>query len=212
MAKHRLINCDFINDMTNLTNNAKLLYLMLFINADDKGFVGNGEDIVKSLDNNDLENRNEINLSLLGNDYKSALNELIDKGLLYEFVSDHQKKVHLIIHWYFHNKLKKDLWTNYFKFLKLVDLVDNKYVLKKEKPLKEKEIKINENKLNEIKLNEINVEPISNSSNGLIPKGTTLKDYLSMCGVKSFNELSKEQIQEFDKYIACIPPYDIYKE
>lgn len=148
MARQRLLNCDFINDMTLVSNNAKLLYLMLFANADDKGFVGNALDIIDNLDKNDKEYRNEINLSLLENDYPSALNELVNKGLLYEFKSNHGNNVYLIRHWYYHNKLKTGLWTNYYKYLQKVEIVNNEYVLK-EKPLKEK--KVNENKLNEIK-------------------------------------------------------------
>ena len=132
-----------MNDMTKVSNKAKLLYFMLFINADDRGFVGNAEDIVKIL--------NENNKDGDGKDFGNALKELKRKGLIYEFTNRHECNVYLLIHWYYHNKYKKSVWTNYYKYYCLVDLVDNKYVLK-EKPLKEK---INENKLNEMKLNEI---------------------------------------------------------
>ena len=150
MPKQRLVNCDFINDMTKVSNKAKFLYLMLFVNADDKGFVGNSEEIIKSLNNNDQEYRNEINLELLDNDYVAALNELISKGLIYEFNNNHNNRVYLIRHWYYHNKLKQGLWTNYYKYSKLVEVVDNEYVFKKSKT--KEEDKLNQDKLNEIKL------------------------------------------------------------
>lgn len=150
MAKQRLINCDFINDMTEVSNKAKFLYLMLFVNADDKGFVGNAKDIIENIEKKNDE-KNEISLELLENDYESALHELVEKGLLYEFKSNHNNRVYLIRHWYYHNKLKYNLWTNYYKYLQMVEVVENEYVIKKreteKKPLKE-------NKLNEIKLNE----------------------------------------------------------
>ena len=38
-------------------------------------------------------------------------------------------KVHLIRHWFIHNKWRKGLWTNYGSFLKQVELVEGKYVL-----------------------------------------------------------------------------------
>ena len=150
MAKQRLINCDFINDMTEVSNKAKFLYLMLFVNADDKGFVGNAKDIIENIEKKNDE-KNEISLELLENDYVSALHELVEKGLLYEFKSNHNNRIYLIRHWYYHNKLKHNLWTNYYKYLQKVEVVENEYVIKKreteKKPLKE-------NKLNEIKLNE----------------------------------------------------------
>ena len=46
MATKRMINCDFLNASkfkTRLSNKAKLLYMYMFINADDKGFVDTTE-------------------------------------------------------------------------------------------------------------------------------------------------------------------------
>lgn len=150
MARQRLINCDFINDMTEVSNKAKFLYLMLFVNADDKGFVGNAKDIIENIEKKN-DKKNEISHELLENDYVAALHELVEKGLLYEFKSNHNNRIYLIRHWYYHNKLKNNLWTNYYKYLQKVEVVENEYVIKKreteKKPLKE-------NKLNEIKLNE----------------------------------------------------------
>lgn len=164
MAKQRLINCDFINDsafIDQTSNKAKLLYLIMFANADDKGFVGNAKNIVESLQKNDSEFRNEINLELLENDYVAALRELVDKGLLFVFENKHNNKVYLIRHWYFHNKYKNGLRTNYYKYLNQVEVVDNEYVLKKSNTKENN--KLNEIKLNEIKLNEKN-DPKSNVS------------------------------------------------
>ena len=54
MAKHRLISCEFINAASfknSLSNRAKLLYLLMFVNADDKGFVDTTDDIINALEN-----------------------------------------------------------------------------------------------------------------------------------------------------------------
>lgn len=165
MARQRLINCDFLNDSAfkeDTTNKAKLLYLMMIINADDKGFVGNTRNIINSLQNNDTKFRNEINLQLLQNDYESALEELIEKGFLYEFINKHHNKVHLIRHWWYHNKMKKELWTNYYKYSKLVEVEDNEYVLKKSKTKENN--KINQDKLNQNNINQDKIR-YSNDNN-----------------------------------------------
>ena len=160
MAKQRLLNCDFINDsafIDDTSNKAKLLYLIMFVNADDLGFVGNAKNIVDSLQKNDTEFRNEINLELLANDYVAALDDLVGKGLIYEFTNNHQNKIYLIRHWWYHNKYKKGLWTNYYKYYQQVEIVDNEYVLKKSKTKEN-------NKLNQIKLNQ-NKDSSSNDNN-----------------------------------------------
>lgn len=129
--QQRLVNCKFIIDMTKVSNKAKLLYLMLFVNADDWGFVGNTENIIETLDNNDAQYLNQVNLSLLENDYKSALNELYQKGFLFEFVNTHGNKVYLIRHWFLHNKYYSKGWTNYKRYLKRVKVVDGEYVYRR---------------------------------------------------------------------------------
>lgn len=144
MARFRLINCDFMNNMTKVSNKAKLVYLMLFLNADDKGFVGNALSVVESLNQNTNDN------------YIECLEELTEKGLTYKFCSNHSNDTYLIRHWYYHNKYTTHTFTNYKKYLDMVELVDNEYQLKEEKPFKEK--KINEMKLNENKINENNGE------------------------------------------------------
>lgn len=107
-----------------INNKARYLYLMLFVNADDKGFVGNAAKIVKSLD----ENENET-LDLIKYKFDDALYDLVQRGLLYEFVNNHNDKVYLIRHWYYHNKQLKGMETNYTSLLDLVELVDNEYEL-----------------------------------------------------------------------------------
>lgn len=204
--KSRLINCDFLtteafNDK--LSNKAKLLYVIMFINGDDKGFVSNTNTIISTLTKNDELFTNEINLSLLENDYPNALIELINRGYLYEFRDNHDNKVHLIRHWFVHNKWRKGLWTNYGSFLKQVELVEGKYVLK--------ENTINENTINEIKeikddlplnkdelLNEIKrnhqVYDDQKENEEEHPK---LEDFLREKGVSKPSQLTQEQISEW---------------
>lgn len=151
MAKHRLINCEFLNASSfkvNVSNKAKLLYLMMIISADDRGFVDTTDDLINSLTNNEKEFNKTISLELLENTYNTALDELLEKGYVYEFKDNHKNKVYLIRHWFYHNKLKKGLWTNYRTFLTQVYLEDNEYI-KGKKPLKEDKIK--EDNPNEIK-------------------------------------------------------------
>ena len=124
--KQRLINCDFINAMS-VSNKAKLLYVYMFVNADDLGFVSNVSNIITLLTSNEGEN---ISLELLNNDYNSALSELGNMGLLYKFTDRHGNSAYLIRHWFIHNKWKKDLRTNYFNFRSLVKLEDYEYHLK----------------------------------------------------------------------------------
>ena len=158
MSKHRLINCEFIcasSFKVNVSNKGKLLYLLMFACGDDRGFVDTTNDIINALTTNEKEVEQVTSLALLENDYNSALNELIDKGFLYEFKDNHGNRVHLIRHWFYHNKLVKGLWTNYRNFLDMVYLENNEYKLGP-KPLKEenkiKEIK--EDKLNDYKLSD----------------------------------------------------------
>lgn len=157
MAKHRLVNCDFLNAASfkvNISNKAKLLYLMMIVSADDKGFVDTTNDLISTLTNNEKEFNDTISLELLENTFTSALEELKDKGYIYEFVDNHKNKIHLIRHWFFHNKLIKGLWTNYRSFLEQTYLEENEYKLGK-KPLKE-DNNINQNKPKQYKPNKNN--------------------------------------------------------
>lgn len=149
MAKHRLINCEFVNASSfkvNMSNRAKLLYLTMLTNADDKGFVDTTQELINSLANNDIEFDKKISLELLSNTYESALNELLDKGYIYEFKDKHNNVVHLIRHWFYHNNYKKGLWTNYRTFFDKVHLDSGEYIIGK-KPLKED--KLNEDNVNQ---------------------------------------------------------------
>lgn len=154
MAKQRLINCEFINASSfkvNVSNRAKLLYLMMITNGDDRGFVDSVQDLINALTNNEKEFDNTISLELLENTYNSALQELLDKGYIYEFKDSHSNRVYLIRHWFYHNKYKTGLWTNYKSFFEQVHLENNEYVMGK-KPLKED--KLNETNTNQTKPNQ----------------------------------------------------------
>ena len=158
MARQRLVNCEFINAASfkiNVSNRAKLLYLMMLMSGDDRGFVDTTQDLINALEKNDNELDKVERLELLENTYNTALNELIEKGYLYEFKDNHSNKVHLVRHWFYHNKYKVGLWTNYRNFLDMVHLENNEYILGK-KPLKEDKIKetnTNESKPNQNKGN-----------------------------------------------------------
>ena len=144
MARQRLINCDFLNEsgFTDISNKAKLLYMFLIFNADDRGWCGKAKSIIETLEKNDSNHQQE-NLSLLGNSYECACDELVEKGFVLEFVDNHRNKIYLIRHWFVHNKYKKGLLTNYTSLIKLVELRDSKYY---RKPLKESNININQDK------------------------------------------------------------------
>lgn len=132
----------------------------MFVNADDKGFVDTTDDIINALEKNDSEYDKNVSLELIQNTYKNALVELTDRGLIYEFRDNHNNKVHLIRHWFYHNKLIRGLWTNYRTFMDMVYLENNEYIIGK-KPLKENNInqnKINQTKLNQYKLTETEEE------------------------------------------------------
>lgn len=169
MSKHRLINCEFIcasSFKVNVSNKGKLLYLLMFTSGDDRGFVDTTNDIINALTTNEKEVENTTSLALLENDYNSALNELIDKGYLYEFKDNHGNRVHLIRHWFYHNKLVKGLWTNYRNFLDMVYLENNEYKLGP-KPLKE------ENKIKEIKEDKLNDYKLSDDEQDSIKQNET---------------------------------------
>lgn len=156
MAQHRLINCEFVNAgsfKNNVSNKAQLLYLSMIFKGDDLGFVDTTRNIIDSLKENDNTFTKTENLSLLENTYETALQELITNGYLYEFTDKHNNKIHLIRHWFYHNRYIKGLWTNYQTFRQQVYLENGEYVLGKPKKetIKEnnkKQDKINENIVN----------------------------------------------------------------
>lgn len=181
MSKHRLLNCEFIcasSFKVNVSNKGKLLYLLMFASGDDRGFVDTTNDIINALTTNENENDTQVSLTLLNNDYESALNELIEKGYLYEFKDSHNNRVHLIRHWFYHNKLVKGLWTNYRSFLDMVYLDNNEYQMGK-KPLKENNNKVNENNI------DINQDKLISEQ----PK----KDKLEKMSIEEFDQLSDEE-------------------
>lgn len=152
MAKHRLVNCEFLNAgsfKVNVSNKAKLLYLSMLFAADDLGFVDTTQDLINALKTNDENFEKTVNMSLLENTYDTALQDLLIKGYLYEFQDSHYNRVHLIRHWFYHNRLIKGLWTNYGSFRDMVIIKNNEYIMK---PLKED--KINESNINQDNINQ----------------------------------------------------------
>ena len=154
---HRLVNCDFLNASgfkVKLSNKAKLLYFMLLINADDRGFVDNALELANTLDQCE-ENFDNVLFQIK---YTDAIQELVDKRLLFDFVDKVGNHVYLIRHWFFHNKFRNGLVTNYVTYLSRVELTSNKYQIKlgKDKDYKDSEDsnKINQNKLKQNKPNE----------------------------------------------------------
>lgn len=192
MAKKRLICCDFVNASSfknNVSNRAKLLYYSMFAAADDRGFVDTTQEIINTLEKNDADYDNKVSLELLDTSYKAALQELIEHGYLFEFKDNHLNKVHLIRHWFLHNKWKDHLWTSYFNFLNLVKTENGEYVMK---PLKEdkNKLNINQDKANEIKDNDIDEEihSVLLETKQKQPKEKTLDDYTD----EEFQKLPKE--------------------
>lgn len=160
MARQRLINCDFLTtSFMGVSNKAKLLYMVMIFYADDLGFVGNTFKLVEELEKTESECENVVSLELVGNGYINALHDLDNKGYIYTFIDNHGNHIHLIRHWFIHNKWIKGLTTNYKRFLKEVELIDGKWV----KKTIIKESNINQNKTNQINTNnDTPVEEISN--------------------------------------------------
>ena len=153
----RLISCDFLNASSfkvKLSNKAKLMYLYLITNADDKGFVSNALESANLLQ--ELDNK-ENNNALVEFSYVDSLQELVESGHLYRFTDNHGNDTYLIRHWFKHNKLIKGLDTDYQSLLKMVELVDNEWEMRK-KPLKENKESKENNINNETEINEIEEE------------------------------------------------------
>lgn len=135
----RLISCDFIKAsgfLLKVSNKAKLIYICLFVNADDKGFVSNGLEIAQTLDHVETETKN---VALVEETYETAIEELVQKGLIFQFYDKHNNYTILIRHWFYHNRLVKGLETNFQSLMNKVELIDNEYYIR-EKPYKEKQI------------------------------------------------------------------------
>lgn len=135
MPNQRLLNCDFFikGAFDGVSSNkAKLLYFYLFINADDLGFVGNADKVIKSLNEESAEENGLVTYS-----FENAADELIDKGFLFRFIDRHGNQILLIRHFFMHNKYNaRYCTTNYLSLRAKVELVDGCWEMKRE-PLKE---------------------------------------------------------------------------
>lgn len=156
MIRQRLINCDFLNASTflKLSNKAKLIYLMMITNADDLGFVGNMDQIIKTLVRCDdgYEQAKLLGLQdTLENEYTNAKIELINTTYIYLFTDKHNNEIFVIKHWFKHNRYRGGLRTNYDTFYSKLELENGEYFIRDKKPLKE-------NKVNESKVKEDNKE------------------------------------------------------
>lgn len=169
MAKKRLINCDFLNSgsfKVNVSNKGKLLYYSMIVAADDLGFVDTTQDLINALEENDKLFNNSVSLELLDTTYQGALEELVSRGYLYEFQDKYLNKVHVIRHWFLHNKWKEHLWTSYFNFYKQLSMKNGEYIMK---PFKEdNKLNINQDKPNEINVNQVLEEEQNNNEENLM--------------------------------------------
>ncbi len=134
-AGDRLINTRFIKTLVNLTNRALLLYHQLIVWADSMGAVGETEIIITLLQSK-ADNEGDMGMGLIKTDYHSALDELIEKGLVYEVQLTSGNKVHIIKHWWLHNKWRKYLKTNYFKAVNEFYIEQGEYRPKNERKKK----------------------------------------------------------------------------
>lgn len=166
MADKRMIDCNFLNEsgFQKLPNKAKLLYYQMITRGDNKGFVGSTNDIIENLTKRDTLDCNE---ETPNNDYVKALIELIKGGFLYEFNDNYGNMIHLIRHWFIHNKNIQNLSTNYVKYLYQVKLVNNVYHMKDSQCEREEKETIKENK---DKKDRKDKKIISNNDNELLPK------------------------------------------
>ena len=144
-AGDRLINTRFIKTLVNLTNRALLLYHQLIVWADSMGAIGETEIIITLLQHK-ADNEGDMGMGLIKTDYHSALDELIEKGLVYEVQLTSGNKVHIIKHWWLHNKWKKYLKSNYFKAINQFYIEAGEYRPKNERKKKnQKEVKEEQN-------------------------------------------------------------------
>ena len=134
-AGDRLINTRFIKTLVNLTNRALLLYHQLIVWADSMGAIGETEIIITLLQHK-ADNEGDMGMGLIKTDYHSALDELIEKGLVYEVPLTSGNKVHIIKHWWLHNKWKKYLKSNYFKAINQFYIEAGEYRPKNERKKK----------------------------------------------------------------------------
>ena len=129
MANQRLLNCDFFlkGAFDNVSSNkAKLLYFYLFINADDMGFVGNADKVIKNLNEESKEENGLVEYK-----FENAADELVNKGYLFRFGDNHGNQILLIRHFFMHNKYNsRYCTTNYLSLRSKVELIDGCYEMK----------------------------------------------------------------------------------
>lgn len=130
MAKSKkLLNCDFLNDSqfrSKISNRGKLLYLYMYINCDDSGFCGCADELIALFNISDLRTYKK---DYPMHDYRLAIQELLDRGLVYKFIDSYENEIYLIRHYHMHNKLREDRVTesNYKKYLSYVTVKENVY-------------------------------------------------------------------------------------
>ena len=136
MAKSkRMFNSNLVNASSfkmKVSNKAKLLYFYIMLNADDKGFCDNADELIVLLESNDRLFHNEAALDLVEHGYQQAIQELVEKHLLLVFENKYGDKVYLVRQWYLHNQIPKDriTETTYVKYLEKVDInSENEYDL-----------------------------------------------------------------------------------
>lgn len=184
MAKYkRMINCEFINASSfklRISNKAKLLYFYFCFNADDYGFVANADELITLLNSNDYDFHNQASCDLLEYDYKTAVSELQDKGLLFVIHDNYENNIYLIRHWFAHNTIPTSRITpsNYEKYLEDYTLTkDNIYIVKGQCNTNALQLlnkcntnaeqlsaqsKVNKNKVNESKVNNSKLNKYNN--------------------------------------------------
>ena len=113
-AGNRLINTNFLKSLTRLTNRALLLYYSFITWADSMGAVGEAE-VILTLLQAKADNEGDTGVGLVKTDYRSALDELVEKGLVYEVKLTGGNAVYIIKHWWLHNKWRKYLKSNFYK-------------------------------------------------------------------------------------------------
>ncbi len=132
MAKEkRMFNVGFTlaeSFKMNLSNKSKLLYFYIVISSDDRGFCDNVKELVILLNQNDNEFLNAS--GLVEYDYKSALQDLLERGYLIWITDNHRNDIYLVRHWYVHNLIPKDRVneSRYESYLSLFEINDeNEY-------------------------------------------------------------------------------------
>lgn len=238
MAKYkRMINCDFVNASSfklKISNKAKLLYFYIITNADDHGFVDNTDELIELLDSNDRKFHNEASLDLIPNDFSTALNELLDKGLLFDFQDKHGNHIYLIKHWFAHNIIPKARVRDsaYQKYLENAEINDDgEYVVKQMKSrckADDKQVnaqsKVNKSKVKESKENyyeeEINntlvtIDDLDEEDEYNIPVNWDFehssKAVKLLCIEKQNGELTAKQKKYLDAYKSTYENIDTSK-